>query len=175
MHGQNTPLQTSDSEFEALFRALRIPPAGPEIATAAEALRAAKEARTSAQARHREAGAKLASQKLGEAPTISHGEVDDLGAQIAPTVAAEEAAQAEFDRISSEYREAALSSLGEPLQRYEAILRSKLDELDAFLALGALLQTELAAAKLKLPSKLPSLCSHLLGQVVAMRAIMAKR
>lgn len=169
---RNHPLEIVGAEFEAFFRSLRIPPAGPEIAAAAAALKEAKEVRAAAQAKHAEAGKRLSSQKLGEAPDVTHSDLDELGAQIAPAIAAEKAAQAEYDRVVSQYRAAADVALQVPLERYHDALNAKIEELAMLLSIGAVLHTESTATKVKLTSKVPSFCPHIMTYITGMRSLL---
>ncbi|MHC2488147.1 seryl-tRNA synthetase [Sinorhizobium meliloti] len=163
-------LQSSD--FETFFRTLRLPQRPAEIATAAEKLKASKVERDKVQSQHQEAGKLLANQKLGEAPSVTHSDVDALGSQIAPAIAAEEKAQAEYDRLLSEYSSNIVTGLQDPLQRYQEAIQAKIEELTMVLSLGAVLHTESVAAKVKLPSKVPALCTHVMGQIAAARTIL---
>ncbi|MDX0409227.1 hypothetical protein FB009_101114 [Sinorhizobium medicae] len=78
------PVDLQSSDFETFFRILRLPQRPAEIAAAAEKLKASKVERDKVQSQHQEAGKLLANQRLGEAPSVTHSDVDALGAQIAP-------------------------------------------------------------------------------------------
>lgn len=161
------------SSFDVLMASLRIPERPAAVRAARDVAVKAKSERIAAQTRHVEAGALLRTQRLGKAPMITHQQVDDLGAAIAPILESEEAANSEHQRLVAEFSADVREQLDLPLRRYHEAVAAKMTELENLLAIGVHLHSDSVSAGVRLPSKLPSISATLIAHVHAMRRVLA--
>ena len=123
--------------------------------------------RQEAQRRHIEAGQRLAAQRLGDPPTITQHDVDDIGAELQPLFAAEAEARARRDQILQENEAGLAPALVEPLRQYRDAIAGALDHLDALFVEGLRFNARAknAGVDLKrfghLPGCIPPLTQHL--------------
>lgn len=169
-----TPKPQPD-DLDYFFSALQLPVRPVEVATADQAWRKAVADLQAAQSRHVEAGRLLNEQRFGRPVTITHAEVDEIGADIVQLMTAEAEARAKRDRARQAYRDSVAASLEDPLKRYQAAVADKITELEDFLAVAMLLNSEAVSVGVKLPSKLPgiapAMASHLQGLRIMLRRI----
>lgn len=162
------------TDIDQFFRTLRLPSQPASVAeTTAEGAKATQ-ALKAAQGRHVEAGRLLREQRLGEAPAITQVEVDRIGAEIAPLIAADQAAGDARARARAAYADLVATELDGPMAQYQQVIAERISELEDLLAVGCLLQSDANAAGIKLASRLPALCPSLLNQMRLMRQIMSR-
>lgn len=171
MKTPKNPKPVSDGSIDDLMMALRIPERPAAVRSARAAADAAKADRITAQSRHHEAFTLLRSQRLGQALAITHQQVDDIGAAIAPAIEAESSAQQEYSRLVVEFSQNVCRQIEDPLCRYRDAVAEKMAELEDLLAIGVHLHSDSVGAGIKLPSKLPSLSAALVAHVHAMRRV----
>ncbi|HEV2901527.1 MAG TPA: hypothetical protein VGX71_27545 [Pseudaminobacter sp.] len=145
---------------------LSVPARPASIEAARKAWQTATADREQAQQRHRDASRQLGEQVAGMPVMITTAQVDELGAAIAGLVEAEQQAKQKFDAEVTSYQETCSDALRQPLGDYHAELATKLDELETLLRRGVDLQSAARANGVKLPSKVPGLCGHLITHVV---------
>ncbi|RUT88131.1 MULTISPECIES: hypothetical protein [unclassified Mesorhizobium] len=155
-------------------RLLVIPERPASIDEAEQALQKAAQARQEGQRRHIEAGQRLASQRLGEPPTITAKEVDDFGFELAPLFAAENEARGHRDQIVEAFDASIAPAILAPLKDYRAAIGEALDNLEALLGHGVVFKTKATAAGFDLSkiSRLPGACPALIERLKLVRAVL---
>ncbi|OBQ94162.1 hypothetical protein [Mesorhizobium sp. AA23] len=144
-------------------KSLVIPERSASIAKAEEALQKAVAAREEGQARHIEAGRRLANQPLGQPPTISQRDVDEIGATLQPLFDAEKEARAVRDEEVRLFEMSIGPSLAEPLAAYRQAVGEALDTLEGLLRQGAAFAAKARQARfdLKPHSRLPGVAEQM--------------
>lgn len=152
-------------------KSLVIPERPASIAQAEEALQKAVAAREEGQARHIEAGRRLANQPLGQPPTISQRDVDEIGATLQPLFDAEKEARAVRDEEVRLFEMSIGPSLAEPLAAYRQAVGEALDNLEALLRQGAGFAAKARAARFDLRphSRLPAVSEQMLDRLAFVR------
>ncbi|MBM2711671.1 hypothetical protein JQK88_10475 [Mesorhizobium caraganae] len=158
-------------DFESL---LQIPERPAAIGEAEAALQKAMQARQEGQRRHIEAGERLAAQRLGEPPTITAKEVDDLGFALAPLFAAENEARVQRDQIVEAFDASIAPAILGPCKEYRAAIGEALDNLETLLGHGVAFKARATAAGLDLSkiSRLPGACPALIERLKLVRAVL---
>jgi ribosomal protein L16 Arg81 hydroxylase len=164
---------TAERDITYFVRALRLPAVPEAIREAEEVLRVATSARKEAQARHAEASLQFKAQKPGEAPTITHQQLDEIGSQIAGAAESEEAARQKFESLVREYRDQ-VSSLAAPLDELSEALIHQLSIVHDLLKVAAVLQADARTAKVKLPGSLPIVATTVMGQLDTVRTLLER-
>ncbi|RAI00143.1 hypothetical protein DLJ53_20755 [Acuticoccus sediminis] len=154
-------VEPSDGWY-SFFKDLRIPDEPASIAEAHDALTAATASREAAAKRLEDAQRALASTKFGQAPVITHREVDELGECLAPAIEAEKAAKTERDKRRADYVAATKADLEDPLTRYHEALASRLVDIRDLLLVGAVFNQTSKASRVPLNSKLLEITPHVL-------------
>lgn len=155
-------------DFEKL---LVLPERPASIAEAEEALQKAVAAREEGQARHIEAGRRLANQPLGQPPTITHAEVEALGNALKPLFAAEAEAKVHRDEEVQIFESSIGPALVEPLAAYRQAVEQALDNLEAILRQGQSFAAKARAARfdLRQHSRLPGTAELMLDRLAFVR------
>ncbi|RWA62125.1 hypothetical protein [Mesorhizobium sp.] len=159
----------SQPDFATL---LTLPEKPASIAEAEAALRKAVAAREEGQARHIEAGRKLANQPLGQPPTIRQRDVDEIGALLQPLFDAEKQAKARRDEEVQEFEASIGPALVEPIGKLRTAIDEAIDNLEALLGHGAAFRARAAAAGFDLAkvSRLPGICAPTIERLGLVRA-----
>lgn len=163
--------KSSAKNFDEL---LVIPERPAAIAEAEKVLQKAVAARQAGQQRHVEAGQRLASQRLGEPPTITAKEVDDLGFALTPLFAAENEAKARRDQIVDAFDASVAPAILGPCTAYRAAIGEALDNLETLLGFGIAFKARATAAGLDLSkiSRIPGACPALIERLKLVRAVL---
>ncbi|RWC41970.1 MAG: hypothetical protein EOS28_18435 [Mesorhizobium sp.] len=148
-----------DLDFASI---LKIPPKPTAIAEAERKWQSAVAEREAAQAKHREMHRQYFNQVPGQPPKITAAEVDQAGAEIAPFQTKEMEAQQDLNAKRAAFDEE-VASLKPKIEAYRSAIAAKIDELEDFITLGSQFYAASIAARVKLPSKMPSRCEALLS------------
>ncbi|RWF32423.1 hypothetical protein [Mesorhizobium sp.] len=159
----------SQPDFATL---LTLPEKPASIAEAEAALRKTVAAREEGQARHIEAGRKLANQPLGQPPQITAKEVDEIGAELAPLFAAEAKAKATRDLELQAFEASIGPALVEPIGKLRTAIDEAIDHLESLLGHGAAFRARAEAAGFDLAkvSRLPGICAPTIERLGLVRA-----
>ncbi|RUX27245.1 hypothetical protein EOA13_21255 [Mesorhizobium sp. M7A.F.Ca.US.011.01.1.1] len=155
------------TDFEKL---LVVPQRPPSIAEAEAALRNATAAREEGQQRHIEAGRRLQNQPLGQPPSITHAEVEELGQALAPLFEAEAAAKARRDEAVRAYEASIAPALAEPIAQLREAIEESIENLERLLGYGAAFRARAGSLDLAKISRLPGVCAPAIERLRLVRA-----
>ncbi|WMS43126.1 hypothetical protein RDV64_01595 [Acuticoccus sp. MNP-M23] len=169
--------EATQENWQTLLKAMRVPPDPAELSGAKAALERAEAARAEASKQYEAARSTHAATPAGQAPAISHSQLDALAEALRATEVEERKAAEGKAAIEREHRERVRDQLNDVMGRYtESLTRrfgQEVDDLKTFLALSVTLQSKAKAAGFRLDEPIIVMVPHILGHLNAAQACFA--